>query len=277
MIENTVPNDQEAGKGIERTAAILRVLGKNAGAGGRLTDIAADAQLSKSTAHRMLGALMRVGLVEQDAVTGLFHLGFDFFVLGAQAANRYGLTDIAEEAVTRLTERTADTVYLQAITGYEAICLERREGSFPIKTLTLAIGDRRPLGIGAGSLALLAALPDAHVTRAIEVNAARLASYPYFDTPTLWGLVERTRRQGFAFNEGLVIPGMCAVGVAIFNHATGPIGALSVAAIDSRMGAERQASIVGWLQAEKAAVEEKLNRFSEGLSNLGVRRLMRAP
>src|SRR5262245_11695228 len=45
--------------------------------------------------------------------------------------------------------------------GDEAVCLDCREGSSPIKVLTLHEGDRRPLGIG--SLAMLARLHDGEV------------------------------------------------------------------------------------------------------------------
>lgn len=263
-------------QGVERTAAILRAVAERNSTGARLTDVALAAKLSKSTAHRLLGALMAVGLVEVDPITRLFHLGFDLLVLGSRAANRFGLVDLASGALSRLVERTADTVYLQARTGVEAICLERREGEFPIKTLTLSVGDRRPLGVGAGSLALLAALSDADVGRTIEANASRLGPYQGFDVAALWELVALTRRRGYAFNDGRIIPGMYAIGVCVRGADGVPAGALSVAAIESRMTGERRESIVDWLQTESRAIEARLGEMTQRLGDVGVRRLMGA-
>jgi DNA-binding IclR family transcriptional regulator len=250
---------------IDRTAAILRVLGERNGAGARLTDVALSAKLSKSTAHRLIASLIGAGLVEQDETTRLFHLGFDLFVLGSKAANRYGLVEIADASLTNLVERTADTVYL-----------ERRQGAFPIKTLTLSIGDRRPLGIGAGSLAMLAALTDEDVALALDANAARLLPYRAFDASTIWELVEATRRNGYAWNDGRVVPGMHAIGISVLGTNGAPIGALSVAAIESRMIGERREHIVGWLRTEVTALEARLGRMTERLGDLGMRRLVGA-
>ena len=66
------------------------------------------------------------------------------------AKHRFSFVRLAEPALERLAHRTQDTVYLVARVGDEIVCLDAREGSFPIKALTLNVGDRRPLGIGAG-------------------------------------------------------------------------------------------------------------------------------
>src|SRR5690606_39494348 len=60
----------------------------------------------------------------------------------------------------------------------DAVCIDRAEGSFPIRVLTQNVGTRRPLGIGSGSLALLAAAPDDEVDNILRRNASRLKDYP---------------------------------------------------------------------------------------------------
>jgi DNA-binding IclR family transcriptional regulator len=259
---------------IERAIAILRAISRGS-SGVRLTDIAQETSLSKSTAHRILSTLTREQFVQQDSSTGHFLLGMEIFSLGASAVDRFDLADIAHPAMARLAERTADTIYLNARIGYEAICVDRLEGAFPIKTLTLRIGDRRPLGIGAGNLALLSFMPDQEVTRAIEANAANIARYANFDAATLLEYVAATRRQGYALNDGKIIPGMFAVGVAIMGRDGSPIAALSVAAIASRMQDERRANIVTWLLAEARQLEGQLEKATGGMSAKNIRRLIK--
>ena len=49
-----------------------------------------------------------------------------------------------------------------------SICSARALGDYPIKALTLDVGIRRPLGVGAGGLAILCALPEAEADEIID-------------------------------------------------------------------------------------------------------------
>lgn len=131
-------------------------------------------------------------------------------------------------------------------------------GAFPIKTLTLEVGDRRPLGVGAGSLALLSGLDDGAVRRAIGANAHRLRGYPGFGAAELPALVERTRRDGYALNEGRIVAAMNAVGVVVRDGAGGPAAALSLAAIRDRTGPDRLPRLVAVLQEEARRLEAEI-------------------
>ncbi|MCR0983858.1 IclR family transcriptional regulator [Roseomonas populi] len=246
-------------QGIERSLALLRAVAAEGRGGARLGDVAAQTGLSRSTAHRLLTHLVAAGLLEQDPDAPHYHLGFEIYALGRRAAERHGVPELARASLVRLEERSEDTVYLSIRSGDDALCTARQEGRYPIKTLTLSVGDRRPLGVGAGSLAVLAALPDEEVERVIAANAGRLRAFPGFSAATLRALVERTRAEGCATNPGLVLPGMMAVGVPIRTHGERVAGALSIAAIEGRMQPERRAQLVTWLQEEAAAIARRLD------------------
>ena len=63
--------------------------------------------------------------------------------------------------------------------GIESICLSRSEGDFPIRNQLVKVCVRWPLGVGAGSCAMLAALSDDDIKRIRVRNAAmRAARYP---------------------------------------------------------------------------------------------------
>lgn len=243
---------------IERAMRLLRAVAAGNGAGRRLADIVEAAQLSKSTTHRLLQALAGQGAVEHHPDSGLYFLGYGLFEMAIAAGNRFGLLERAKPALARLAERTEDTVYLSVRDGCEAICLARSEGPFPIKTLTLNVGDRRPLGAGAGSLALLAFQPDADIRRIVQENFRRPGRYPRFDVESVAALVQATRRQGFALNDGRIVEGMSAIGVPVLDREGVAIAAISIAAITSRMKPERRANIVALLDAEARRLEQQL-------------------
>lgn len=272
---NTDPPERnsESIQSIERAAAILEAVAAGDGHGRRLIDIAADTGLRKATAHRILGTLAQVGLVEQDERTSRFSLGLRLFSLGMAAANRYGLADLASECMLRLAERTHDTIYLTIRSGYEAVCVDRVTGGFPIKTLSLNVGDRRPLGVGAGNLAMLAGLPDDEIRTIVAANAPQYPHFGKLDSATIMAAVEESRELGYAFNDRLILAGMRAVGVPVLGHDGRPVAALSVAAITERMSPARRADIVAWLAEEAKALNERLREAIGKVTESRVRRL----
>ncbi|HEX7114536.1 MAG TPA: IclR family transcriptional regulator [Steroidobacter sp.] len=263
------------GQGIRRVNAVLQALGRGPRSGLRLTDVALETKLNKATTHRLLSGLCEVGLVEQDEATGQFHLSFEMFVLGSAAMNRYGLAEIARTHLTRLESKTSDTVYLSVRSGFDAVCIDRYEGSYPVKVLTLNIGDRRPLGIGGGGLALLSFMPDAEIEKALAANRERLQAYPGITLPKLRSLIETTRRNGYSFFDGLVVPEMSALGVPIIESGGRVIAAMGLAAIRDRMKAERRAQLVEWMKAEAKVLEAKLSTLMTGLTETGVENMKR--
>ncbi|HVQ91664.1 MAG TPA: IclR family transcriptional regulator [Mycobacteriales bacterium] len=259
---------------VERVAAVLAALAAGDETGRRMTDIATETGLQSSTAHRILNTLERIGYVERDEASSRYYLGYRLFSLGMSATRRFGLTELAEESMSRLAELTGDTVFLSVRTGLSAMCVDRVVGSYPIKTLTLSVGDLRPLGVGAGSLALLAWLPDDEVARVVEANADEAAKRGDFSREILLELVATSRDAGYTFNASRILPGMCAVGVPVLGRKSRPVAALSVAAVEARMQADRRTQIASWLRVEAAALEQRLGGPQDGLTEAAVRHLL---
>ncbi|WP_207477886.1 AMP-binding protein [Arenibaculum pallidiluteum] len=72
---------------LERAIALLRAVAARAPDGARLVELMAAAGLSKPTAHRLLTALAREGLVRQDERSRRYHLGPELAALGLIAAS----------------------------------------------------------------------------------------------------------------------------------------------------------------------------------------------
>lgn len=244
-------------KSVRRAAELIKLLGRRATTGWRLSDLAPAAGLGKATTHRLLAALTDSGLAYRDPETRRYFLGYEIVRLGS-LATRFDVAELARPALLRLARETGDTVFLSVREGLDALCLEREVGDYPIKTLTLDVGDRRPLGVGAGSLALLAFLPEEESAEAIASNAPRLARYPGFAPDALRRLVAEARAQGYAFNDGRIVSAMCAVGVPVLDLRGRVVAAISVAAIRERMTAERIAWIAGLLRAEAGRLRDRL-------------------
>jgi DNA-binding IclR family transcriptional regulator len=240
---------------VARIELVLSVLARAPEEGLRLIDVCAATGLSRTAAHRILNGLVTYRLADVDPSLNRYALGLKIFSWASAAANRFGLNRMLSPALARLADRFEDAVYLILRNEDRAVCIERAEGAFPIKSLAFNVGDSRPLGVGAGSLAILAALEDAEVDRILAKD--RRARLPYkLADQEIRKLVKDARQQGHAFVEGRIVPGIATVGVPILLEDGAPIGALSVSAIDARMTRPRRMEIAGAIQREIRSVAE---------------------
>ncbi len=252
-------DSQEKGahQNVARVSLILSALADASRTGLRLTDLVRATGLSKTVAHRFLAGMMQHGLVELDELSGRYFLGLSMIVWSASAGNRYGLARAAEPTLDRLAKITGDTVYLMLRHGDECVCIDRREGDYPIRTLTIDVGDRRPLGAGAGPLAILAFLQDAEIENILPRIADPLAAFK-FDLTDIRLLVEATRKKGFATIDNRINPGMSGVSVPIRRQDGAPFAALNVVAVSDRMADERRSWIAKEIASEASALEQTL-------------------
>lgn len=240
---------------IERAAHVLRIIASRNSVGLRLVDISKQAKLERPTAHRILKCLMAEGLVRQSPETRRYFLGHLIFELGLAASSSFNLRDICHPSLVRLAEKSGDTVFLSIRSGADSVCIDRVEGAFPIKTFTLDIGTRRPLGVGAGGLALLMKLPEQTQQEIVSANALRLSAYNNLTVPVVMKLLKRCRDLGFALNDAQVTPGSTSVGLPIRSRSEEPVLAISIGAISSRMTRERQKELASMIRAELENLE----------------------
>src|SRR6185503_17348509 len=113
-----------------------------------------------------------------------YNYGRESFVLSvslkmqAMAHVENNLARVAQPGLERLAQTTGDAISLLIRSGAEAVCIGRYYGDFPIRVHALDIGGRRPLGAGAGSLAILAWVDEKELDSLLKQIEPRLAEYP---------------------------------------------------------------------------------------------------
>lgn len=249
---------------LDRAMDLLDVVVGHTTSGIALGALAAIVGLSKPTAHRLLNGLRNSGVIDYDTTSRLFFPAFKLYSMGQAASVRFDVIRAAGASLERLAEETNDTVFLSARSGDFCVCVARTTGSFPIKTLTLDVGDVRPLGLGANGMVLLAALREDDIERNLQRHRKALQAWPRFDEDSVRRYIAATRENGYGFSDGLVLPEMSALAVGI-RGATGQVdAAISVAAITSRMQAPRRAAIAQLIRDEIAVIEAQIADRSTG-------------
>ena len=248
-----MPTRASAINSVQKSCRILRSLTEPRVS--RLSEIAAQAGLNKVTTLRILEVLTREGFVKRDDKTKTYSLGSEVFILAAALRDRDDLRARARPSLVRLAAMSEDSVLLSVRSGgTESVCVDREVGSFPIRANYLDIGSRRPLGIGAGAMALLAWQSEPEIEAILPLVEQRLPQYPKVTMSWLKNEMERSRERGYSVFLNMLVDRMGAVGVPIFGADGRPVAAISVAALSDRLSSrmdqlvemlKREAQIVG--------------------------------
>lgn len=239
---------------------VIGIMGQERPRGVALSDLSRVTDLPKPSVHRVLGALVETGYVERMVDSGHYRLGMQARILGDMAGrSAEPLLDACRDSLVRLADLSEDTVFLTVRKGSFSVCVLREDGGGQIRNYALAVGDRHPLGIGAGSLAILSALAPEESDRELCANAEILARhYPLIDVESLRGIVRRTRHEGYALNEGHVAPGSWAIGLEVRDNDGQPVAALSIATIEPRLLEPRRLDLVAAMRREVTRIETVL-------------------
>lgn len=233
----TTAKDANAGgtQAIARATRILRLIARRGTEGARLTQLTRLSGFPHPTIRRILKCLIDEGLVVQDSGTKHYRLGPLNFELGLATLREANSEQAYHAMLVNLAHMSGDTVYLMARSGADIVCLDRAEGSFPVRAHLFSVGGRRPLGFGAAGLALLSSLDDSVIERIVSINAHEIEIHPRLTLDYLWTAIGRTRERGYAVTSDIYTMGIGSVGVVIPNGDQEPVYALNL----STVGADR--------------------------------------
>ena len=248
-------------------AVLLLDIGSDAGEKGVvLTDLAERAGLTVATSHRILTSLVGHKLLSRHDGRH-YRLGTKLMVFGAKAARGPGLRSQCQPALQRLRKRTGETAMLMARSNHESVCIDRRDGDTVVQTLTGAIGGSVPLGVGPGSLAMLAFMPEEEREFILAANEERYAGFPDLSVGKVRGLIEETRRNGYALDPGELLVGIAGISVPIVAVETGPVASLGLTFLTARLTPERVADFHHMLRQEVELIEPHLNPLDTRLTS----------
>ena len=248
-----------------RIFSVLRALAQHQREGVRVTHLAQALGLTQASAHRLLQSLVQEGVVEQDAHSKRYRLGLDLFCLAAQASAGQDLRTLARPALLRLNASLGDTVLLMVHSSFDAVCLDRVEGQYPVRTFTGDVGGRVALGVGQGSLVILAHLPEAEHEEVLRYNLPRIQHYNVYDEVYLRNAVRQARELGYSFKRDGLLEGMAGIAVPVFDVNGSVVAALSIATHVSRLSDERLPIVRDLLLREARQLSQHINPFDPSL------------
>ena len=211
---------------LDRAVVLLDLVAGSDPEGVTLKDLTDRSGLNSATCHRILNTLVGHKLLARDNKKRRYRLGARMTIYGARAARGPGLISQCEAALIRLRRRTGDTTHLMARMSHDSVCLDRRDGECVVPTLTGSIGGSVPLGVGPGSVSMLAFLEADEQDFIIRANANRYTGYRDLPVDKVHRLIDETRERGYAADIGELIPGIAGVAMPIMKAGETPIASL---------------------------------------------------
>jgi DNA-binding IclR family transcriptional regulator len=191
-----------------------------------LRDLAAAAQMPAAKAHRYLVSLGRMGLIEQQAQSGLYDLGAFALELGLGALARLDVVSIAAASLADLSRETGQTVAL-AVWANHGPTIVRWLGADTPVAASLRVGSVMPLTRSATGQAFLTFMPReatlAGLRRELADNA-RKGLAPRSEEE-IRSVVRQARERGYARTSDF-IPGIGGMAAPIYDHSGAMVLAL---------------------------------------------------
>ncbi|MEI4261567.1 IclR family transcriptional regulator [Roseovarius sp. D0-M9] len=247
MVIANEDTDRRTETSLAKAIRLLPIVAERNATGATLSTVARKANLKTATARRLLQGLVDGGLLSFDPYLKIYTLGIRIFDLAGAAGSPRQFDGVRMNVGPALLETAAisgETAYLTVPFGDEALCIDTATGSYPLSANTLHVGSRRPLGVGAGSAAILAALPDDNCDRIIASNSEVYGRYGDLTVSEVRRMVRHWRDHRYLVNNSIIIPEVSAIAVAVFDSSGSLKAGLSVSALKSRLGPMRRKEIV---------------------------------
>ena len=204
-----------------------------------LTEMAQTVGLAPSTAHRLLTTLQQERYVYFDAERSVWLIGVQAFIVGNAFARSRDITQVARPFMRRLVDESGETVNLAVEDQGQAIYLAQIECKEMMRAFAKP-GARVPLHCSGVGKALLAALPDAEVTKILQKHGMGRITDKTLDTPArLRAALEETRIRCYAFDDEEHAVGLRCVASVIFNEVGEPLAAISLTGPMARITDDR--------------------------------------
>jgi IclR family acetate operon transcriptional repressor len=213
---------------VQRAFAILDVIAQTGGEAS-LTEISRLTGLKISTCHHLLATLIHCGYAAKRRGARSYVLGSRILGLSAFCLKQVNLPQQAQRVIEMLNVRTQEAVQLAVLQGDDIVTVMRRETLSAVRVDTGGVGKIGAAHATATGKAILAWLPQAELSRLIEVKGL-----PAFTANTITDfakLVEElrlVRRLGYAMDREEFQVGVCCVGAAIRSPTGTVLGSLSV-------------------------------------------------
>ncbi|WP_315810164.1 IclR family transcriptional regulator [Pseudomonas sp. C9-3] len=218
---------------LEKGLAVLRAFNARSRT-MNLAEVAEAANITKSSAQRMIHTLEALGYVCKHPQTKRFQLTPQVMEIGYNYLAADTLVDVANPFLAELAQTTGETTNLTEPVRTDMLYVARFVGPKFIP-IHLPIGSRIPMYCTASGRAFLSALSDDEVLELLrDSDLSSHTQYTRTSLEEILAEIAKIRRKGYAINSEELFLGDMAVAAPVRNSQGRPVASVHVVAPTSR-------------------------------------------
>jgi len=211
--------------------------------GLRISDMASDLDISKSTVHGITAALEEQGAVIRDPSSKRYTIGLTLMELGKAAYERVDIIQTARPIMEHLMAQCNESVFLGIRNQDHVTVIDIVESRKDFK-ISSPIGTALPLLAGAVGKAFLSCMPLSDAANYLNANPIRRFTARTITDPTAYlAELETVNSNGYALDDEEYLVGVRAVAVCL-SPFSGRLPALWVVGFKAGMSDERMPHVI---------------------------------
>ena len=198
-----------------------------------VSELSRELELSRSTVHRYVATLAKLGYLQQDPDSKRYRLGPKVLDLGFSALNSMDLLEVSAPHLRRLSDETQRTVNVAILDGTDVVYIERCRAARPGQQeidLNLHVGARLPAYCTAMGKAILAFVSEERLEEVIErIDFVPRGPNTLTDPKAFREELVKIRASGIAINDEELAYGLRSIAAPIYSQSGDVLAALNLA------------------------------------------------
>ncbi|GAB3265492.1 IclR family transcriptional regulator [Kineosporia babensis] len=255
---NRSGGDASQVQSVDRALSVLDLLAKHGELG--VTELAAELDVHKSTAFRLVTALDRRDLVQQIGDRGKYRLGLGILRLAAATTGRLEVSHEGREVCERLANELGETVNIAIMEDDAAVNVLQEYGNASVMTRNW-IGRRTPLYATSSGKVLLAFADETARKAVLESTLEPLTDNTTTDPQQLLRELDEVARRGWACTSEELEIGLTALAAPIRDGGGRVAAAVSASGPSFRLTPDSFEEVAEKLVAGAAEISSRLGYY----------------
>jgi DNA-binding IclR family transcriptional regulator len=222
-----------------------------------LSELARLAARDKATVHRMLQALAKHGLVEQNQHSKLYRLGAGTLRLARNREASFPASSVVMDVLQQLTDATGETSHASLIAGGSLATIGLVKGTSAIH-VSMDAGESLPFHATASGIACLAFLGDDQIKSILKQKLPRYTQSTPTSAAAVMREIEQARDKGYATSDQNFEVDVFGIAAPLFAPGGIATGAVAVATPAHRMTREVRSGTAAHVMSAAVEISRKL-------------------
>lgn len=200
----------------------------------KVTDLAKELNLAKSTVSRIIATLVNEGFIIKTENSSAYRLGLAVLTLGGVVTSNIEMLREAEPVLNQVVSETGETAHLAILDGLDTIYV-KKEVSTNLAQIATHVGRKNPSYAISSGKVLLAYSDPALVDAVIEKGLEKLTQHTITNPEQFRFILNKIRQQGYAVSREELTEGVNSIAAPIRDYRGNVVSSLNIVGPAKRM------------------------------------------